>query len=316
MIDQTVADAAFALKEGEVSVPVQGRFGTVLLRVVKIEPGKVPALDEVAAQIRNDLGAERAKQQLNDLYNKVEDELSIGKPLAEVAEGFKLSTHTVEVDRAGQDLSGKPVSDLPDAQRILASAFTTDIGIENDPVQFEGGYIWYEVAGITPSRDRTLDEVKDQVETRWRDDEIASRLKAKAGELLDKVKGGASLADAAAAAGLKVETKPDIKRRVPSSPLSAQAVDAVFRTAKDAIASAPAEQAGEQVVFRVTDIVMPKFDPDSQEAKQLRDSLNSAYADDIYGAYIASIRDKVGVTISEAGVRQVVTGQNNPADEN
>src|SRR5262249_5739319 len=155
--------------------------------------------------------------------------------------------------------------------------------------------------GITPSRDRTLDEVKDQVETRWRDDEIASRLKAKAGELLDKVKGGASLADAAAAAGLKVETKPDIKRRVPSSPLPAQAVDAVFRTAKDAIASAPAEQAGEQVVFRVTDIVMPKFDPDSQEAKQLRDSLNSAYADDIYGAYIASIRDKVGVTISEAG---------------
>jgi peptidyl-prolyl cis-trans isomerase D len=316
MIDQTVADAAFALKEGEVSTPVQGRFGTVLLRVVKIEPAKVPTLDEVAGQIRNDLAAERAKEQLNDLYNKVEDDLSIGKPLAEVAENLKLSSRTVEIDRAGQDASGKAVTDLPDAQRIVASAFTTEIGVENDPIQFEGGYVWYEVAGITPSRDRTLDEVKDQVETRWRDDEIASRLKAKAQDMLDKVKGGTSLADAAAAAGLKVETKSDIKRRSASSPLSAQAVDVVFRTAKDAVASAPAEQAGEQVVFRVTDIVVPKFDPDSQEAKRLRDSLNSAYADDIYGAYIASIRDKVGVTISEAGVRQVVTGQTNPVDEN
>jgi peptidyl-prolyl cis-trans isomerase D len=283
--------------------------------VLKVEPAKVPTLDEVAGQIRNDLAAERAKDQLNDLYNKVEDDLSIGKPLAEVAENLKLSSRTVEVDRAGQDASGKAVTDVPDAQRILASAFTTDIGIENDPVQFEGGYIWYEVSGITPSRDRTLDEVKDQVEARWRDDEIAGRLKAKAGELLDKVKGGTSLADAAGAAGLKVETKSDIKRRSPSSPLSAQAVDLVFRTAKDAAATAPAEQAGEQLVFRVTDIVVPTFDPDSQEAKRLRDSLNSAYADDMYGAYIASIRDKVGVTISEAGVRQVVTGQTNPTDE-
>ena len=37
MIDRAVADAAFSLKEGEVSAPVQGRFGTVLVRVLKIE---------------------------------------------------------------------------------------------------------------------------------------------------------------------------------------------------------------------------------------------------------------------------------------
>src|ERR1700747_627762 len=63
----------------------------------------------------------------------------------------------------------------PAAERLLAAAFTTDIGVERDPLQFEDGYIWYDVAGISPSRERSLDEVKDQVEARWREHEIAAR---------------------------------------------------------------------------------------------------------------------------------------------
>ncbi len=39
MIDRAVADAAFALKEGEVSAPVQGRFGTVLVQVAQDRTG-------------------------------------------------------------------------------------------------------------------------------------------------------------------------------------------------------------------------------------------------------------------------------------
>ena len=38
IIDPAVADAAFALKEGEVSAPVQGQFGAVIVTVLKIEP--------------------------------------------------------------------------------------------------------------------------------------------------------------------------------------------------------------------------------------------------------------------------------------
>ena len=232
-----------------------------------------------------------------------------------MAEGLKLASRTVEVDRTGQDPDGKLVSDLPDAQRLLPLAFAADIGIENDPLQLQGGYVWYEVAGITPSRDRTLDEVKDQVDARWREDEVVSRLNAKARDLVEKVTGGTPLADAAGAEGLKVETKSEIKRGAPATPLSAQAVNVIFRTAKDAVAIAPAEKAPEQVVFRVTDIVVPKFDAESEEAKQLRQALNTAFADDVYAAYVAKIQDEVGVTINQAGLRQVVTGQNAPADE-
>src|SRR5215468_285187 len=73
VIDRAVADAAFALKEGEVSVPVQGRFGTVLVQVLKIEPEQVRSLEQVAGELKQELAAARAKSEIFDLYNKIED---------------------------------------------------------------------------------------------------------------------------------------------------------------------------------------------------------------------------------------------------
>ena len=90
---------------------------------------------------------------------------------------------------------------------VAAAAFNSDVGVDSDAMQLSnGGYLYYDVTGITPSRERTLAEVKDQVEQRWRDDEVAKRLTAKANELLGRLKTGAPLADVAKSAGVKVET--------------------------------------------------------------------------------------------------------------
>src|SRR5262249_6159572 len=155
----------------------------------------------------------------------------------------KLEARTFELDRFGRDPSGTAVPNVPESERLLAAIFATDIGRDNDPLQVAGGYIWYEVTGITPERGRKLHEVKNQVESRWREDETANRLKTKASEFLEKVKAGASLADA----GLKVETKTGIKRNAPSAPLSEQSIEVIFRTAKGAATTAPAEQPVEQL---------------------------------------------------------------------
>ena len=180
------------------------------------------------------------------------------------------------------------------------------------PCRSQDGYVWYEVAGITPARDRTLDEVKDKVEARWREDEIATRLKAKAAQMLDKLKAGTTLAELAAADGLKVETITGLKRGAASPPLSAAAADKLFRTAKDAVASADAEQPGDQVVFRVTDIVVPTTDMTSDEAKAISQTPQRArLSDDIFGQYIAQLESEIGVTINQNAVRQVVTGSSN-----
>jgi peptidyl-prolyl cis-trans isomerase D len=307
IIDRAVADAAFSLKEGEVSAPVQGRFGSVLVQVLKIEPEQGRPLDQVAGELKQELATARAKNEIFDLYNKIEDARSEGRPLAEAAATLKLEARTIEVDRSGRDPAGTPVK-LPDAQRLLAAAFTTDVGVERDPLQFEDGYIWYDVAGVSPSRERSFDEVKDQVEARWREQEIATRLDAKATAMLDKLKAGETLAQVAAADHLKVANLGGLKRGEASPPLSAAGVDAVFRTAKDAAGKADGAQPGEQIVFRVTDIVVPSLDMASEESKRAVQTLNRGLSEDILAEYIAWLERDMGVTINQSALNQVISG--------
>jgi peptidyl-prolyl cis-trans isomerase D len=310
IIDQAIAAAAFALKENEVSAPVKGRFGTVLVRVVKIEPERVRPFDEVREELRKELANERARAEILPLYDKIEDERSLGRPLAEAAANLKLAVRTVEVNRQGQSPSGEPVSGIPDAQRLLNAAFGAEIGVENDPLQVQGGYVWYEVTGITPERARTLDEVKPELETRWRNDQVANLLRAKAAEMLDKLKAGTPFAEVAKAAGLKVATQADIKRGTAVAPLSVRTIDAIFRTAKDGYGTAEAAAPGEQMVFRVTAVTMPEVDAKSEAAAKVREALNRSFTEDVFGGYLGYIQRQVGVTINENALKQVVTGQN------
>jgi peptidyl-prolyl cis-trans isomerase D len=310
MVDQAVAAAAFALKENEVSAPIKGRFGTVLVRVLKVEPEQVRPLAEVRDQLRRDLANDRARAEILPLYDKIEDERSIGRTLSEAAANLKLAVRTVEVNRQGLDPSGQPVTGLPDAQRLLTSSFTAEAGVENDPLQVEGGYVWYEVAGITPERERTLDEVKEQVTARWREDQVANVLRAKAAEMLAKLKEGAPFAEVAAAAKLKIETKSDVKRGNAVPPLSVRTIDAIFRTAKDSYGTADAAAPTEQVVFRVSNVTMATVDPKSEAATSLRDSLNRSFTEDVFGGYLGYLQQQVGVRINENALKQIITGQN------
>ena len=164
IIDPAVAEAAFALKSGEVSAPVKGRFGTVLVEVGKIEPGSQKTYDEVAPQIKREIAENRAKNDIGNLRDKFEDERAAGSTLAEAAKKLGFTSRTIDaVDRSGRGPDGKPIADLPKSPDVVAAAFSSDVGVDNDPLQLpNGGYLWYDVTGITPARDRTLDEVKDR----------------------------------------------------------------------------------------------------------------------------------------------------------
>src|ERR1700681_563215 len=227
IIDSAIADAAFSLPSGEVSQPVQGRFGVAVVKIDKIEPGVEPSYDGVASDLKKEIAAERARKSVADLRDKMEDERGGGASVIEAAQKLGLAAVTIDaVDRSGRLPNGQPVASIPRRLDVVSQAFNSDVGVDNDAISFGGGYVWYDVIGITPSRERTLEEVKDQVEAKWRDDQITSRLKAKATDMVQKLDQGGKLADEAAAAGLKVESASGFKRDASPPGLAASTVQA------------------------------------------------------------------------------------------
>jgi len=310
IIDPAVADAAFSLKPGETSAPVKGRFGTVLLQVGKIEPGEEKTYEQVAAQIKREMAESRAKSDVGNLRDKIEDERAAGSTLAETAKKLGIKSVSIEaVDRSGRGLDGKPVTGLPQTPNVISAAFASDVGVDTDPLQLPGGgYLYYDVTGVTPSRERPLEEVKDQVTARWRDDEIAKRLQAKADDLVGKLKAGTSFAQAASEAGLNVQTAKDLQRGKSGGFIPAKTIEAVFRTPKGTPATAEGGKETERFVFRVTDVVDPPFEAGTPQGQAITTTLQNSYTDDLVSEYIARLENDFGVTVNPSALNQVVGG--------
>jgi peptidyl-prolyl cis-trans isomerase D len=309
-LDPAIGDAAFSLPAGEISQPIQGRLGTAIVKVDTIQPGIEAEYMSVAGEIKREIATERARVKVAELRDKMEDERGGGASVIDAAQKLGLAPVTVEaVDRSGRGPGGQPVTSIPQGLDVVSQAFNSDVGVDNDPIPFKGGYVWYDVLAITPSRERSLDEVRDQVEQRWRQDQVATKLKAKATEMVQKLEHGGKLADEASAIGVKVETA-TFKRDDSPAGVPAPVVAAAFRVAKDGAGQTPiSNSSSDVVVFRVTDVVDPPVDTASEAVKKLKDSVDRSLTDEQVAAYVNKLETDIGTTINQAAFAQV-TGAN------
>lgn len=308
--DTAIADAAFALPLNDVSQPVKGALANALLKVAKIEPGSTPTFESVADKLKKQIAADRARAQFQDLRNKVEDERAGSSNIADAAKKLGLGAVTIEaVDRSGRGPDGKPVAGLPEGVDLISQAFASNVGVENEPILSGGGEIWFDVLGVTPSRERTLDEVKDQVEARWRDEQIATKLRAKANEIVERINKGGAIATEAASAGVKLERTPLFKRGANISGLPERVVDAAFHTAKGTAAQIEGANNSDWIVFQVANVVVPAVDLASEDAKKLKDSLVTSMGNEQIAEYVAHLENAIGVKVNQSALA-TATGAN------
>jgi peptidyl-prolyl cis-trans isomerase D len=309
MLDPAVADAAFALQEGAVSGPVQGRFGTVLVRVTRIEPEAVRPYEAVATDVKRQIAQERARDEIETTHDAIEDMRASAKPLADVAKEKGLALIQVPtVDQNGNDKAGNPIENLPERNALLAAAFASDIGVDNEALRArDGGYVWFDVTGIEPSRERPLQEVRDAVARQWRDDQVAQRLSEKARQLVERLDKGEAIETIAAEAGSEAKTTSDLARRTPKDDLTTEVVNRVFTTPVGRAGSAT-NAPETRAVFKVTSATVPPFASTTQEAQRIEDQLRNAMSDDIIAQYIAEVQKEIGVVVNPQAVRQVIGG--------
>ena len=305
MLDPAVADTAFSLAEGGVSDPVQGRFGPVLVRVTRIEPESVRPFEEVVAEIRTAIARERAQSQIESIHDEIEDLRAGAKPLADIAEEKGLTLVQVPaMDAQGLDKAGNPVN-VPEREAVTKAVFASDIGVDNEALRADSGYVWYDVTGIEPSREKTLDEVRDQVTAQWREDQISQRLAEKAREMTERLDKGEAIEAVAQEANAPVKAAADLARNAAKDDLSAEAVNRIFATPVGKAGNA-ANGANSRVVYKVTAATVPAMITTTQEAQNIENQLRNGIGDDLINQYIAQARQDLGVTVNQQALQQAI----------
>ncbi|WP_232628338.1 peptidylprolyl isomerase [Methylobacterium sp. Leaf118] len=309
LFDPAVGDAAFALEQGTVSRPVKGRFGTVLLRVTGIEPGSVKPFEEVAGEVRQEVALRRAREGLDKVQDAIEDARASAKPLAEIAQERGLPLVAIaSVDSRGLDPAGNPVEGIPDKDTTLPAAFRADVGNDTEALRTkDGGSIWYDVVKVTPSREKPLDEVRDEAVKGWTKAEIEKRLVAKSRELAERLDKGEAVEAVAQEAGVTAKAVTDLGRNQSRDELPSEVIERIFVTPVGKAASAPAGEG--RAVFKVTAATMPAFVPGTPTDTQLVNSLRTALADDVLGQFIAEVQKSAGVNVNQAAFRRALGGE-------
>ncbi len=307
-----LADPAFALMQGTVSVPVKSALGWHLLKVTEIQPGGAKTLDQVRDQLQASVAKEKAVDSLYELSNALEDQLGGGATIEEAANAMNLKAIRVPaINSAGKDLAGNSIADVPAGPAFIQTTFSTDEG-QDSALTESGpeGFFVVRVDGITAPALRPLDTVRDAVLEAWKTDQRNDRSKKMAEKITAEINAGGVVSAIANANGLTfTENKPFTREDTgANSGLSADLVKKVFDLDINRAAAGPSS-AGYQIalLMRVTpaDSVADKSAMDG-----LRASLTGALQTDVTQQLVTALRDDIGVDVNRGLLNQLFADQN------
>ena len=288
------ADAAFGLKEGDLSEIVETDFGFHLIRVTGIKAGTQRSFDQVRPEIEADLRRQQASKRFAEaaesFSNMVYEQADSLQP---AAERFKLTIETFSgLSRTGGD--GVPAKSPLANPKLLAALFSEDSikSRRNTEAVEVGGntLVSARIVDYRPARKRPLEEVEAQVRQRVVAEE-ARKLAIEAGEArLKALRGAGTAAPDGFSAPRRVE-----RSGAPTIPPAA--LPAVFRVAADKLPAFVGVELGAEgyAVYQVTRVDTPAEDALEPARARNQQQLAQTYGQQAVADYLASLKSRAKV---------------------
>ena len=295
-------NVAFMLAPGEVSDLVKSQFGFHIIKVVDKRPGSTRSLDDVRAQIQEQLALQLADQRIDEQAAQVASRIKDLADLEPVARELQLM-----VQESGFFQRTDPVPGLGAAPQVASTAFTLQGTAASQPIGTARGPVFIAVAERKDPYVPMLDEVKDRV----REDLIRTKAtemsRQRASAIAAALKSSKDFAAAAKAQGVEAKETSLVTRgsALPDIGMSAE-VDRVAFTLPAGSVSDPIQTNDSTVIVRVAerDDVTPEELRQGQEA--FRAELLNERRARFFSAYMGKAREKMKVDVKSDVLRRVL----------
>lgn len=300
--DEAIAIAAF---DGDKGLTIaDAATGKVAVMVRNIVPETQLSFEEAQEQLLARVNAKKARDQILDKIDEIEEQRATLRPISEIAAEVGLETQTIEITQSGVGLD--EVNDLPaEGQERLLTAINN---AEQDallPAVTIGAnaMAWFDLLEETTARDLTLEEVREELETAWLETQRAQALAEKADALVAQINDGTAIFDVASEVGQIAQPSLPLTRRGDGSFITANVASAAF-SGGEGHADAVRLSDGTYLVFQVTGITAAE--PSEIEQDNLI-ALSDSVADDLYQQFITARRDDLGVSINQGTLNQILS---------
>lgn len=299
----------FSMDVGVAGTPVKSSFGWHVFRLKEILPPMTQPLEEVRAQLEKDLEQQATENALNDLSNKLEDNVASGSTLAEAAKELGLKVITLPpVDKKGQTADGVAEKNLPDDERFLDTAFKTDEKTESSIVNSKNGTSYMlRVDSVTPEHLIPLEQVKAKAVSGWMAQEKKKQLAALAKKIGADFSNPASRANAIKTYNLPIPLNITISQKNEEKKLPAAMASEAFSHPVGSATGALPQDSQDYAIAVIREIIPVSVNENDPNFKAAASSIGREYStamqNELVDEYLRYLAMKYGPWVNEEALQ-------------
>jgi peptidyl-prolyl cis-trans isomerase D len=292
---------AFSLKPGEISDLVKTQYGYHIIKVTDKKTAATKSLDEVRAQIEDQLKWERAQAEAQRIADDVAGKLKTPADFDTVAKGRGLT-----VGESGLFSKEEPIGGLGVAPAVAERAFELKDGEVSEAIRTPQGFAFVTTTGRQDSYVPKLEEVKARVRDEVLKKKAVDVARQRAAAVAAQMK-SADFNAAAKGAGLDVKTTEFIARGAAIPEVGASpAVDAVAFTLPVGSVSDPIVTDNATVIVKVLERQDPAPSDLASGKAALKTEILNERRNRFYASYMNKARERMKVNVNRELIAQLV----------
>lgn len=292
---------AFSMKPGEISDLVKTQYGYHIIKVTDKKEASTKPLQEVRAQIEDQVKWERAQAEAQRVANEIAGKLKKPADVDTVAKAQGLT-----VGESGLFSKDEPIAGLGVAPAVAERAFELKEGEVSESIRTPQGFAFITVTGRQDSYVPKLDEVKARVRDEVLKKKAIDVARQRAATIGAQMKSGDFNA-AAKAAGLEIKTTEFIARGAPIGDVGASpAIDAVAFTLSVGAVSDPIVTDNATVIVKVLERQDPAPSDIASGKTTVKAELLNERRNRFYASYMSKARERMNVNVNRELLAQLV----------